>query len=364
MASKKTASNEVAGKASKKKPFEVPLYVPPARRAEQGQAVELPPVQAPSLEGLNITVPPAEGFTQQDVRDRFLELARPYAEERARAPTEPIEWNDEVLLDLAGYSEGKLIPFSIKTDVWLPLEPEPLLPGLYEAMVGQTPTDGLVVDITLPQNYPVVALRGAPARFMVHIQAAREVKYPDLESPAFLAAFGRGKTLEEATKSVVEQLKAEHTQVHLLLARQLVLAEVARRTQVDIPPSLVDEEIRRRWGATEGKSVVELEFSDKEQEEALNSWLRDEDTRAEVEMRLRIALALGAIWKRDGLQLPEAFVEKLIRDEAEAEGLSVAEAANALRGSPEGRARLESVATHLYAVDYVMKKAKLTFEGT
>jgi trigger factor len=139
--------------------------------------------------------------------------------------------------------------------------------------------------------------------------------------------------------------------------------EVARRTQVEIPASLVDEEIRRRWGATEGQSVADLGFSDKEQEESLNTWLQDEDTRSEVEMRLRIALALGAIWKRDGLQMPPAFVEKIIRDEAESQGLSPAEAANALRDEPQGRARLEQVATHLYAVDHVMKKAKIHFEG-
>lgn len=362
MDSKKNAPTPA--ETAKRKPFDIPLYVSPARKAAQGQPVQLPEVaEAPSLEGLSVTVPAPEGFTSEDVQDRFLELARPFATERARLPTEPIEWGDEVLLNLAGYSEGKLIPFSVKTDVWLPLEPEPLLPGLYEAIVGQAPTEGLVVDITLPDDYPVAALRGAPARFLVHVQAAREVTYPDFESPEFLEAFGRGKTLQEATASVVEQMKEEHTQLLLLQARQQVLAEVAGRTRVEIPAELVDEEIRRRWGATEGVSVTELNFSDAEQEESLRTWLEDVETRAEVELRLRIALALGAIVKRDGLTLTPAHVEKLLRDEAESQGLSPADVAASLKADPQAQARIEQAAWHLMAVDHVMKKASIVFEG-
>ena len=359
MDSKKNAAKPSSGK----KPFEVPLYMSPAKKAAQGQPVQLPEVQAPSLEGLAVTVPAPEGFTVEEVRERFLELARPLATERPRLPTEAIAWGDEVLLNLAGYSEGRLIPFSVKTDVWLPLEPEPLLPGLYEAIEGQTPSDGLVVDITLPDDYPVESLRGAPARFLVHVQAAREVTYPDLESAEFLQAFGRGKNIEEATQSVVEQMKEEHTQLLLLQARQLVLTEVASRIQVDIPKELVDEEIRRRWAATEGQSVVELKFDDKEQEESLNTWLQDEETREEVEVRLRIALALGAIVRRDGLTLTPAFVQKVLLDEAEAQGLTPAEVAAALKAEPQHQARIEQVAWHLLAVDHVMKKAKIEFEG-
>lgn len=359
MDSKKNASTPSSGK----KPFEVPLYVSPAKQAARGQPVELPPVQAPSLEGLSVTVPEPEGFTPEDVRERFLELARPFATERARSPTEPLAWGDEVLLNLAGYSNGKLIPFSVKTNVWLPLEPEPLLPGLYEGIVGQVPSDGLVVDLTLPDDYPVEPLRGAPARFLVHIQAAREVTYPDLESPAFLQEFGRGKTIEEATQSVIEQMKEEHTQLLLLQARQQVLGEVALRTQVEIPDGLVDEEIRRRWGASEGVSVAELNFTDEEQEESLNSWLQDESLRQEVELRLRIALALGAIVKRDGLTLTPEHVEKVLRNEAASQGLEPAEVAAALKAEPEHQARIEQAAWHLLAVDYVMKKAKIEFQG-
>lgn len=359
MDSKKNSSTPSSGK----KPFEVPLYVSPAKQAARGQPVALPQVQAPSLEGLAVTVPASEGFTVDEVRERFVELARPFATERARSTTETLAWGDEVLVNLAGYSEGRLIPFSVKTNVWLPLEPEPMLPGLYEAIVGQQPTGGLVVDLTLPADYPVESLRGAPARFLVHVQAAREVTFPDLDSPEFFQTLGRGKTMEEVTQSIIEQMKQEHTQLLLLRARNQVLGEVARRTEVEIPPELVDEEIRRRWGATEGVSVAELNFSDEEQEESLKTWLQDTSLRQEAEVRLRIALALGAIVKRDGLTLTPAFLETVLRDETASQGLAPADVAAALKAEPEHLARIEQTAWHLMAVDHVMKKAKIEFEG-
>jgi len=329
---------------------------------ELGDQMELPQVKAPSLEGLSITIPAPEGFTAEEVQQRFLELARPHATERYRYPTERVAWRDEVLLSIAGYSNGRLIPFSVRKEVWLPLEPEPLLPGLYEALVGHSPNEGVVVDLTLPEAYPAEALRGTPARFLVHIHAAREVTYPDLESPAFLRALGRGGTLQEATRSIVQQMEQEHAQVLALQARQRVLEEVASRTQVRIPAELIDQEIRQRWSASEGLTVRELDFSEEEQQESLHTWLHDARTRSEVEQRLRLGLALGAICQRDGLTLTPERVEQLLQEQADASGVSLEEVVESLRAEPQHLARIDQMAWHLLAVDHVMSRAQIRFE--
>lgn len=329
---------------------------------ELGDQRELPEVEAPSLEGLSITIPAPEGFTAEQVQQRFLELARPHATERYRSPKERIAWRDEVLLTIVGYSNGRLIPFSVRKDVWLLLEPEPLLPGLYEALVGRSPNEGLVVDLTLPAEYPVPALRGTPATFLVHIQAAREVTYPELESPAFLQIFGRGATLAEATRIVVQQMASEHAQLLAAHARQRVLDEVAARTQVRIPSELIDQEIRQRWTVSEGQTVRELNFTETEQLESLHAWLQDEATRSEVEQRLRLGLALGAICQRDGLTLTPERVEKLLQEEASAAGLTLEQVLASLRAEPRHLARIDQMAWHLMAVDHVMSRAQIHFK--
>lgn len=329
---------------------------------ELGEQTGLPEVQAPSLEGLCVTLPTPVGFNSEQVQLRFLELARPYATERYRSPSEQLSWGDEVLLDIAGYSNGRLIPFSIRTGVWLVLEPEPMLPGLYEALVGRKPNEGVVVDLTLPPEYPFPSLRGCHARFLVHVQAAREVQYPSLESPEFLQAFGRGATLEEATSSIVNQMVNEAAQAILQQGRQQILNEVASRTPVLIPSELIDEEIRRSWSESEGRSVRELNFSEKEQRESLDTWLKDEATRREAEQRLRLGLALGAICRQEGLTLTPERVEKLLQEHASAAGVTLEAVLESLRAEPQHLARIDQVAWHQLAVDFVMSRARLNVE--
>ncbi|WP_257450166.1 trigger factor [Archangium lipolyticum] len=322
-------------------------------------SMSLPQVEAPSLEGLSITLSPPAAFTPEQVQERFLELARPLATERYRYPSEKLAWGDEILFDIVGYSRGELIPFSLRTDVWMTLAPEPLLPGLYEALVGRSPRENLAVDITLPGDYPVESLRGAPARFSLQLKGAREVTYPELSSPAFLRAFGYGDTLAQATRAVLRQMEAEATQLLLCQVQRQVLATVAARTRVKVPAELIDEEIRRRWSTSEGRAMSRLGFDEALREASLRAWLRDESTRAEVELRLRIALALGAICKRDGVTPSREKVEKLIRDEANAAGLPVEQVVAALGAEPQNLARIDQVAWHLTAVEHVMSRASV-----
>ncbi|WP_395816461.1 peptidylprolyl isomerase [Archangium minus] len=321
--------------------------------------MSLPRVEAPSLEDLSVTISPPEAFTPEQVQDRFLELARPLATERFRYPSEKLAWGDEVLLDIVGFSRGKLIPFSVRAGEWIRLAPEPLLPGLYESLVGRSPRENLTVDLTLPGDYPVESLRGAPARFTLQIKGAREVTYPELSSPAFLRAFGYGATLAEATRAVLRQMEAEASQLLLCQVQRQVLAKVAERTRVKVPASLIDEEIRRRWSTSEGRTLSELGFDEARREESLRGWLQDAPTRAEVELRLRIALALGAICKRDGVTPSREKVEKILLDEANASGLPLEEVVAALGAEPENLARIDQVAWHLTAVDHVMSRAKV-----
>ncbi|KFE64564.1 hypothetical protein [Hyalangium minutum] len=323
--------------------------------------MQLPQVQAPSLEGLSVTIPAQAGFSAEEVQQRFLEVARPHATERYRYPSEGTEWMDEVLLSIAGYVHGKLIPFSVRKEVWLPLEPEPLLPGLYETLVGRKPNETVVVDLVLPETYLMESLRGVQARFVVHIHAARQVKYPELESPAFLQALGRGATLQEAMRSILQQMEQERVQDLAYQARQRVLDEVAARTEVKIPTGLIDQEIQLRWNASEGVTVRELELSVQDQTESLNNWLKDPLTRSRVEQQLRLGLALGAICKRDGLQLTPEYVEGMLKEQAAAAGVSLEALAQSLRAEPENLARIDQTAWHLMAVEHVMSRAQIHF---
>ncbi|MFY0573862.1 peptidylprolyl isomerase [Cystobacter fuscus] len=324
--------------------------------------VALPEVKAPSTESLEVTVPAPPPLSEEDLLRRFHELARSLAESRDRRPGEEVAMGDDVQLDTLAYANGQLLPFSIRTGFWMELAPQQTLPGFAEALEGAAVGDSVKFDIVLPDDYPVESLRGITASFLVDIRAAREVRVPDTDSDEFLRRLGRGSTHEEVMDALANELLDEQSDVLWLEAQNLVLDLLASRTEVELPTSLVDEEIRRRWQAVEGQALEQKDFSPAEKQEALDVWMKDPATRSEVERRLRVSLALKAVAARDGLQLPPGKAFEVLEGSAVAFGLTPAQLREAMV-DPESAGLIQNVARHLLAVEHVMGIAQVHFEG-
>ncbi len=339
------------------------LKVSPVIDALSLAPVKLPQVKAPSLEGLSVKVPKASGFSEADLISRLHELERALGTRRDRANGEACALGDDVKLDSVGYCDKKLIPFSARFGLWMELAPQVQLPGFAELIAGKNVGDSIQFLITLPKTYPVESLRGKSASFIVDLREATEVKPLSAEDPTFLARAGRGKTLDEVMHSLREELEVELARMMVVEGENLVLDELVKRAKVTVPKELVDEEIRRHWGQVEGKELVERKFDVDEQNEALNLWLADPPTRADVERRLQVSLVLKAIGERDKLSLSPEKMESLIANSASAFGFSKQQVHEGLREKGEQTQKMANVAYHLMMVEYVMGKAKLDFEG-
>jgi len=340
------------------------LKMSPVVSTASAEALKLPPVKAPSLEGLAVRVPTPDDLTEEDLLRAFHEKRRAVATTRERQEGESLEMGDDVQLNIVGYCDGKFIPFSARFGMTTELAPIEALPGFCEAVAEGGKVGGsMQIALELPENYPVAHLRGKPARFLVDILGAREVTLLPERSTEFLEKVGMGGTLEELLDNLREELEDELAGQLWVQAQDMVLDEVARRTPVELPRALVDEELRRRWVQAEGKAMVEYQFDVEEQQEALQGWLTDPTTRADAERRLHIGIALKAVTEAEKLQLTPEKLEELIRDHMEPFGFSAEDVHAALRETPETTRRLTELGWHLLAVEHVMNKAKVTFEG-
>jgi trigger factor len=297
------------------------------------------------------------------VLGRLHELALESAETRDRASGEPIQMGDLILIDTLGYAEGRLIPFSARSEMELEMAPQAMIPGFCEALVGAPVGDGREFEVVLPDDYPIESLRGVKATFLVDVLAAKEVDLPDPESQEFLHALGRGETLDEVMASIVDELSDEQAEELWLEAQERVLDElVLRLGEVQVPPELVDEEIREHWKANELPLLQQKDFAADELQEALEGWLGDTDTRVDAERRIRVSLALRAILEAQRLQLTPARLEELLGDVVQSLGMAQEDARQAL-ADPETAGPVRDMATHLMAVEYVMSRARIQFEG-
>lgn len=320
-------------------------------------------VVAPSLENIRVTVPNDLGVSQGELLMRYHELVRGHVPSRPRKMGEPVRMGDGVVLDTLGYAEGRLIPFSARAGLELEMAPSDLLPGLCEGLVG-TPVGGSKqVDVVLPDTYPVEALRGAPATFLVDVTAARDVRMPqDTESDAFVRTLGRGDTLEATLEALASDIADERADDAWLEAQERVLDELVRRTEVPLTVELVDEEIRQSWQASESRLLVSKNFGPDELQESLDGWLNDPNTRLETERRLRIAFALRAIIERDGVRLTPEALDEVLEEAVVPFGLSLEEARRALE-DPELADGIRNSALQVVAVKHVMARAEIQFEG-
>jgi trigger factor len=273
----------------------------------------LPEVAAPDLDDISVLVPEAAEITADEIGAAFAAERREQAKVRERPVGEAVAAGDEVLIDVIGYSGGEIIPFSVRNDMWVDAEPDDLLPGLYEQLIGVPVGESVVLDVELPGNYLAPELRGATASFAVTVHSAYELTLPDDKDPKFLKATGLGNTLDEVMFAL--RLKLEEDLVDELIeeGRQMVIDQLAARVTVALPRSLVDEEIRRRWLDAEGKTLALLGHDFDDQEKALTRWQNDEVTRALAERSLRVSLAIGAIAKRDGVEVGKIEVDGYLK---------------------------------------------------
>ena len=344
-------------------PFNVKLKLSPVADALSLAPVALPSVKAPSLDGLSVKVPKAEQVKEADLLERLHDLERKLGTHRPRKTGEAIALGDDVKLDTLGYCEKKLIPFAARFGLWMELAPQVQLPGFAEVLAGKNVGDSVQFTMVLPKTYPIEPLRGKTASFVVDIRDAVEVKPLSADDPTFLAKAGRGATVDALMHSLREEIEVEIAQVMVVEGEQMVLDELVKRAKVTVPKDLVDQEIKRHWAQVEGKELVERKFDVDEQNEALNVWLADGATRADVERRLQVSLVLKAIGDQNKLSLTPEKMESLLAKTAASFGLTAKQVHEGLREEGELTQKMANVAYHLMMVEYVLERAKIDFEG-
>ncbi|RYZ34394.1 MAG: peptidylprolyl isomerase [Myxococcaceae bacterium] len=332
---------------------------PAALRLESTDPVKLPSVAAPSLDGLSVVqAGPVAPLTEQDLVERFQALRRQHSDFRPRAAGEEVALEDDALLDVVGFVNDRVMPFSSREDWWARVAPDPLLPGFFEALVGVPVGRILRVELILPDTYVAEALRGQVARFVVEVKAARELTPLDEDSPRLLSRMGGG-SLTDIMRGLAEDVARERAAEVERRTQERVMDVLVERTSVELPVSLVDEELRRLWAETERPVLLHKGFSPEGLQEALEGWLRDPLTRADVEYRLTLDLALRAIAERDGIQPDRASTEAMLEDLLKVTGVSRQDMGRAVKEDPALDRRLYDMAQRLRTLEHVMKHVTL-----
>ena len=224
---------------------------------------------------------------------------------------------DDVVLDYAGFVDGKQFDGGTAEDYDLELGSNTFVPGFEEQIVGMKTGDERDVVVTFPENY-VAELAGKEATFKVTVKSVKEPELPELDDE-LAKDISDYETIAEYRDHVREDLEKEFTeQQESDYATRLMKAAVDNMT-VEIPEPMIlaklDEQLRN-YISTMG---VSPELT---REQVLASMGLDEKTfqeimRPQAMFEISTDLLLDAIVKAENIELDEGELDEMYQKMAD-----------------------------------------------
>lgn len=308
----------------------------------------LPEVPETSVEGIELEKLVVEATTEEldEALQRLAEQQKSFDD---AAEGHKAAEGDLVVMDYAGTVDGVAFEGGTGTDMEIELGSGRLIPGFEDGLTGAQVGDERTVQVTFPEDYPAENLAGKAAEFAVTVKAVRNPKVPAVdESLATNLGLENLDALREILKDQVENELKNLTRTHL---KRKLLDHLAAGSDFDVPPSMVDAEFEQIW------QQVTAEASDEEKAEVESE--RDEYRRI-AERRVRLGLLLSDIGQKNGVQVSQAEMNRLVAQEASRFPGQEREVQQYFTSNAMAAAQLRAPLFEEKVVDFLLDKANVT----
>ncbi|MCG5535325.1 trigger factor [Ectothiorhodospira mobilis] len=326
------------------------------RSMEVGQALEyvatfevFPEVEPADMNGVAIQRPQVE-VSDADV-DRVIESLR-----RQRREWDDVERaaadGDQVVLDFEGTIDGEPFDGNKGEDMAIELGAGRMIPGFEEQLTGVQPGEEKSIQVTFPEDYPAGNLAGREAVFSIRVKHVREGRLPEVDED-FARAFGIEEGgVEKLRQEVRGNMEREMTQAVKARVKDQVMDALLERNPIEVPESLVKEEINRLKEQARGRYGAPQEGED-----------ADEGYRDEARRRVILGLVIREIVRRQEIQVdPE-------RVQAELESMASSyqdpqQVISYYRSNKQAMETLEAMVLEQQVVDWVLEQCQVNDEPT
>lgn len=287
-------------------------------RYEPGQplmisvAVDVPP-EVSQIQYTGLTVQAEEVKYDPQQVEKALDNQRQRQATLIPVEGRPAQMGDVVLVDFVGRltgegdAEDQEIPGGKAENFELDLAEGRFVPGFVDGMVGMSAGETKEVPVEFPENYPQEELAGQPAIFTTTLKEIKEKELPELDDE-FAQEVSEFETLAELRESLEKRYQEDANQKTQANKEEAFLKELIQHLEVDLPESLVREEVNAMLTETamqlanQGLDVKQLFTAE------LIPQLR-ERSRPEAVTRLKRTLALQEIAKRESLTVEAEAIE-------------------------------------------------------
>ncbi len=154
----------------------------------------------------------------------------------------PSQAGDEVVLDYAGFCNGKQFAGGTAKNQTLVLGSGTFIPGFEDQLIGKLPGEEVTVTVTFPQQYHAAELAGQPAEFRCTIHQIRQRSTYQLDD-TFAKEVGDCDNLAQLRQKLGESMQAYADEQGEMELQDQLLRQAAATLDITIDPKELEAEM-------------------------------------------------------------------------------------------------------------------------
>lgn len=279
-------------------------------------AVDVPP-SIELADYSNLSVKAEEIIYQPEKVEELINQRREQKADLVPVEERAAQMGDVAFVDFKGIlpeEENKEIEGGSATNFQVEIAEGKLIPGMVEGIVGMKPEETKDVSVTFPEDYPQEDLAGKPAVFSITLNELKTKELPELDDDfAQDVSDDEFDTFAAYKESIEKQLKEQAQNQTNSNINQAIAAALMEQNQIDLPESLVQEEVT----SVLTKTLMQMQQMGLDVRQLFNSdnvpMLRD-NARPEAISNLQKSLILQEIAKKEGLEPDNTSVQTKIAE--------------------------------------------------
>jgi trigger factor len=281
--------------------------------SEEGQPltmeamVELEPDPEPAAyDGLSLERP-SQPVTDEEV-DQFMDTIRERNAEVEAVEGGALKDDNIASLDFNGTIGGEQVEGLEVKDFMVRIGKSELFPGFEEQIVGMKADETREFDLSFPDDFRNEMIAGQTVTFTVTVKEVKEIRLPEVNDDfaKTVGEFDNIEALKEAIRDDIGKHRDEEADNALKanLTRKLV-----DDNQFDVPPSLVDRELRhlvQQYGENMMKAGLD---NDNVREMILKN---EDDLKKTANEHVRLAYVVTAIAGKEGIEADKNEIDQMV----------------------------------------------------
>ncbi len=269
----------------------------------------------------------------KDYREEFCEL------ETVQRPSVA---DDQVEIDLIVSYDGSPVDALSISDYLLEVGLDGLYEGLGDQLAGRSVGDIFDFDSSLQFEAGGFEV-GTPVRVRVLVKRVYEERLPDLDDE-WVSDFTEFETVQELRASVIGDLEAERQDALRFDLRNRVVSELMGELEVDIPPTIIDADVVRRFESfNENLKGYRLSLDEYLEASALDREGFLSELRGQAIRELRLRLLLDSVVTDAAIEVAEHELAEAYESMAEQSEETGPQLAERLAGSVQESALVGSI---------------------